>query len=282
VGEAAARPACALVRRHAHDRRGSGRLHGRDRALVVPVRDREGGEASPSAGIIDGPSVETTESGGIRGHDAGKAAKGRKRHIVTDRPGPTVGLVVHGAGVQDRDGAPTVPASIPEGLARLRHGFADGGRAGPKPEGAPERIGQRTAQIVTRSGAAQGFGSCHAGGSSSGHAPGSADIADWRGIAKGPSPAPRRGSEPPRSAAPPDGAQGIDMPRGVSGRALGRTQPFGNSSSTLSPIIFAIDHAVFSPQHGPAIRHTEDRTLLATSVSCLSAMPDSTLIVPQA
>ena len=38
--------------------------------------------------------------------------KGRKRHIVTDTQGNLVGLVVHEASIQDRDGAPSVLASI--------------------------------------------------------------------------------------------------------------------------------------------------------------------------
>jgi putative transposase len=47
--------------------------------------------------------VQTTESGGPRGYDTGKKIRGRKRHIVTDTQGKLVGLVVHDAGVQDRD-----------------------------------------------------------------------------------------------------------------------------------------------------------------------------------
>ena len=56
--------------------------------------------------------MKTTESGGVTGYDAGKRIKGRKRHIVTDTPGLLVGLVVHSAGVQDRDGAPDVLKAI--------------------------------------------------------------------------------------------------------------------------------------------------------------------------
>ncbi|WP_374701416.1 transposase [Aureimonas sp. N4] len=38
----------------------------------------------------------------IGGFDPGKRIEGRKRHIVTDTLGLTVGLVVYGADVQDR------------------------------------------------------------------------------------------------------------------------------------------------------------------------------------
>jgi hypothetical protein len=58
-----------------------------------------------SSDLTDSQSVKTTESGGVRGFDAGKKINGRKRHIVTDTLGHLVGLVVHGADVQDRDGA---------------------------------------------------------------------------------------------------------------------------------------------------------------------------------
>ena len=66
---------------------------------------------------------------GERGYDAGKKVKGRKRHILTDTGGLLVTALVHGANIQDRDGAPAVFASIRYAFPGLRHVFADGAMA---------------------------------------------------------------------------------------------------------------------------------------------------------
>jgi transposase len=78
-------------------------------------------------------------------------------HIVTDTQGNMVGLVVHEASIQDRDGAPCVLASIRSRYPWLRHIFADGGYAGEKLRTALKRIGEWTIEIIKRSDTAQGF-----------------------------------------------------------------------------------------------------------------------------
>ena len=150
-------PPCSTVQRYFYEWRALGLWPRINHHLVMEARELEGREASPTAGVIDSQSVKTTESGGIRGYDAGKKTKGRKRHILTDTGGLLVAAIVHSADIQDRDGAPDLLISIRARFPWLRHVFADGGYAGEKLKKALQGKGEWTLEIIKRSDTAKGF-----------------------------------------------------------------------------------------------------------------------------
>ena len=68
---------------------------------------------------------------GLRGFDAGKKVKGRKRHIVVDTQGLLLNVVVHSAGLQDPAGARLVLSQMATAFPRLSLIWADDIYKGP-------------------------------------------------------------------------------------------------------------------------------------------------------
>lgn len=150
-------PPVSTVQRYFYAWRDSGLWQSINFHIVAAARVALGREASPTAGVIDSQSAKTVDVAGSRGFDAGKKIKGRKRHIITDTEGHLVGLTVHTADIQDRDGAIGVIASIRRTYPWLRHLFADGGYAGEKLTNALSHLGMWTIEIIKRSDTAPGF-----------------------------------------------------------------------------------------------------------------------------
>lgn len=98
--------------------------------LRAQVRQQVGRHKHPTAGCLDSQSVKTTQVPGVRGFDAGKLIKGRKRHILVDTMGLLLVVVVTAASVQDRDGARLLFKQLPGSCKKLRKIWVDGGYRG--------------------------------------------------------------------------------------------------------------------------------------------------------
>src|SRR5258708_5533654 len=95
-------------------------------ALHRAERERVGRYTDPSAAIMDSQSVKTVEeSASIRGYDAHKRIKGRKRHLLVDTLGLPIACYVTSADVHDTAGARKLLGGLTFFVPRLKKIWAD-------------------------------------------------------------------------------------------------------------------------------------------------------------
>lgn len=150
-------PPVSTDQRYFYGWRNTGLLEAMNTVLAMKLREFEGREASPSAGVIDCQSEKITKDSWPCGYDAGKKIKGRKRHILTDTCGFLIFILAHPANIQDCDGPVDNLKAVRRRFPWLRHVFADGGYADDKPRKALAGSGDWTIEIIKRSDKVKGF-----------------------------------------------------------------------------------------------------------------------------
>jgi putative transposase len=97
--------------------------------IMTTLRERcrleAGREATPSAGISESQSVNTTDRGGPQGYDGAKKLSGRKRQILVDTMGLLIKVVVHIASLQAREGVNLLLEPIKGVFPRLKKVWVD-------------------------------------------------------------------------------------------------------------------------------------------------------------
>jgi transposase len=130
-------------------------------ASAHPITGKAGTGSEPDRRCVGQPVAQIGGKGGGRddqvGYDAGKKVKGRKLHALVDTEGLPIRVVVHSAGIQDRDGAALVLDKIRKSHPWLQLVWADSGYNARQVVGAVAKVPCLRIEIVKRTDNMSGF-----------------------------------------------------------------------------------------------------------------------------
>jgi putative transposase len=136
----------------------TGKWHLLYTALYRSERERVGRHPDPSAAIMDSQSVKTVEeSAQIRGYDAHKCVKGRKRHLLVDTLGLPIISYVTPADVHDTVGARQLLGGLAYCAPRLKRIWADAAYRGKELADWCQQRGGWELEIIEREPGTHGF-----------------------------------------------------------------------------------------------------------------------------
>jgi transposase len=99
-------------------------------SLRSKARVRKDQGATPTMGIIDSQSVRGANNRTVKGIDGNKKVKGRKRHIVADKNGWLISVLVTVANLHDSKAAEMLAKNLNQVLVGIKLLIADGGYRG--------------------------------------------------------------------------------------------------------------------------------------------------------
>jgi putative transposase len=128
--------------------------------LRESVRSKRGQNSQPSVGIMDSQSVRWGNNRSLNGIDGNKKVKGIKRHVVVDKNGFLIAIMVTIANIHDSKAAYLLMRVLKELCVPLKVILADGGYRGDIIETVNNTFGY-VLQVVVSNFKGQGFRPIH-------------------------------------------------------------------------------------------------------------------------